>query len=64
MKSQESDNRNPAEPARDPDLVGAEAAMRRASERARRRVFDGGGTLAVFEDGRIVWVRTDDESLS
>ena len=64
MKSQKTENENPGEPARDPDLAGAEAAMRRAAERARRRAADSGGTMAVFEDERIVWVKADGEAAS
>ena len=39
---------------RDPDLVGAEVAMRRAAELARRRAEETAGMVAVFKDGQIV----------
>ena len=39
---------------RDPDLAGAEVAMRRAAERARRRAEETSGAVAVFNDGEIV----------
>ncbi len=64
MKPRESDDRRPAASARDPDLAGAEAAMRRAAERARRRAWENGGAIAVFEDGRIVWVKADGKTSS
>ena len=44
---------------RDPDLVGAEIAMRRAAERARRHAFETIGAVAVFKDGRVVWEKAD-----
>ncbi|MDE0111852.1 MAG: hypothetical protein OXI87_00235 [Albidovulum sp.] len=61
MKPQNSENRESAEPDRDPDLAGAEAAMRRAAARAHRRAADGDRSIAVFENGRIVWVKPNDE---
>jgi len=42
------------EKSRDPDLVGAEVAMRRAAELARRRAEETAGAVAVFKDGKIV----------
>ena len=39
---------------RDPDFIGAEAALRRAAERARRRAAETTGTVAVYRDGKIV----------
>ena len=39
---------------RDPDLVGAEAAMLRAANRARRRAEETTGSVAVYKDGKIV----------
>ena len=63
MKPRKSENERPAEPARDPDLAGAEAAMHRAAERARRRAADNGTRLALYENGQIVWVKLDRDSL-
>ncbi len=42
---------------RDPDFVGAEAAMHRAAERARRRAQETTGEMPVFRDGKIVMVK-------
>ena len=56
MKPRTSEDRKPAEAPRDPDLVGAEAAMLRAAARARRRAAENGTPIAVFEDGKIIWV--------
>jgi hypothetical protein len=39
---------------RDPDLVGAEEAMRRAAKRARQRAAETTGSVAVYKDGKIV----------
>ena len=39
---------------RDPDLAGAEVAMRRAAKRARRRAAEITGWVAVYKDGKIV----------
>ena len=50
------------EKSRDPDLVGAEVAMRRAAERARRRAEETAGTVAVFKDGRIVQEKPSKQS--
>ena len=39
---------------RDPDFAGAEVALRRAAERARRRAAETTGSVAVYRDGKIV----------
>lgn len=44
-----------AKKSRDQDLIGAEAAMLRASKRARRRAIETTGSVAIFRDGEIVW---------
>ncbi len=54
MTSRNQENRNPSKKLRDPDLIGAEAAMLRASERARRRAIDTSGSVAIFRNGKIV----------
>lgn len=45
-------------PARDPDLVGSEAALRRAVTRAREQARRSTGYVVVYRDGKIVedWV--------
>ncbi len=45
-------------PARDPDLVGSEAALRRAAQRAREQARRSAGYVVVYRDGKIVedWV--------
>ncbi len=47
-----------AAPARDPDLVGSEAALRRAGQRAREQARRSAGYVVVYRDGKIVedWV--------
>ena len=42
-------------PARDPDLVNSEAALRRAREEARGSV----GYVVIYRDGKIVEDRLD-----
>jgi hypothetical protein len=43
---------------RDPDLVGSEAALRRAVTRAREQARRSAGYVVVYRDGKIVedWV--------
>ena len=52
---QKQENQEAMEKQRDPDLVGAEAAMYRAAKRARRRAMETIGAVAVFRDGKVVW---------
>lgn len=62
MKPDGSDDRKPAETPRDPDLARATAAMHRAARCARRRAAENETPVPVFEDGRVVWVRVDEEA--
>ena len=41
---------------RHPDFVGAEAALKRAAIKARRRAIETSGSVAIFRDGKIVHV--------
>ena len=59
MTVQEHENKGPTTKPRDPDFVGAEAAMRRAAVKARRRAFRTIGKVAVFIDGKVVWQKPD-----
>ena len=47
---------------RDPDLVGAEIALRRAAERVRQRAAEIGSTVVVVRDGKVVWEKVDGTS--
>ncbi len=58
MTTRKQGNREPTKKPRDPDLVGAEAAMRRAAKIARRRAIETSGFVAVFKDGKIVHEKT------
>ncbi len=49
-----SQNQKSTREPRDPDLVGAAVAMRRAARRSRRRAAESTGSVAVFKDGKIV----------
>ena len=55
MTTRKQGNRNSARKSRDRDLIGADAAMLRASERARRRAIETIGSVAILRDGEIVW---------
>ena len=52
-------NRGTAHNSRDPDFAGAEAALRRAAERSRRRALETIGAVAALRDGKVVWERAD-----
>ena len=62
MTTQKPDDPESSEKSRkprDPDFIGAEAALSRAAERARRRAFETIGAVAVFKNGRVVWEKAD-----
>ena len=59
MTTRKEGNEEQAEQSRDADLVGAEAALRRAVERSRRRAMESIGAVAAFRDGKVVWERAD-----
>ena len=63
MTTREQDTPEPAKQPRDPDFVGAEAAMHRAAKIARRRAMETSGAVAVFRDGKMVWVQVDDDGI-
>ena len=54
-----SQNQKSPKKSRDPDLVGAEVALRRAAERVRRRAAETGSTVVVVRDGKVVWEKVD-----
>lgn len=64
MKPRKPENEKLPEHTRDPDFVGAEAALRRAAERARRRAAACGNDIAIFQDGKVVWVKPYGETQS
>lgn len=64
MKPRKPENEKLPEPDPDPDIVGADAALRRAAERARRRAAACGNDIAIFQDGKIVWVKPDGDKES
>lgn len=53
-----NEGKNDRAPARDPDLVGSEAALRRAVIRAHEQARRSVGYVVVYRDGKIVedWV--------
>ena len=59
MTVQKQEKRGLAQNSRDPDFAGAEAALRRAVERSRRRAMETIGAVAVFRNGKVVWERAD-----
>ena len=54
-----SQNQKSTKKPRDPDLVGAEIALRRAAERVRRRAAETGSAVVVVRDGKVVWEKPD-----
>ena len=56
---QDSTQQNPVDRTRDPDIVGAEAALRRAAVRARQRAFEKVGAVVVVIDGKLMWEWAD-----
>ena len=59
MTTWKEGNEEQAEQSRDTDRIGAEAALRRAVERSRRRAMETIGAVAAFRDGKVVWERAD-----
>ena len=57
------DRRSPGERGDDPDLAGADAALRRAAERVRREAAAAGQAVVVFKDGEVVWEKPGREYL-
>ena len=57
-----SQNQKSTKNPRDPDLVGAEIALRRAAERVRQRAAETGSTVVVVKDGKVVWEKVDGTS--
>ena len=55
-------NQKSTKKSRDPDLVGAEIALRRAAERVRQRAAEIGSTVVVVRDGKVVWEKVDGTS--
>ena len=41
----------------DPDMAGADAAILRAAKRARLRAAANGTPVAIWQDGKVVWVK-------
>lgn len=54
-----SQNQKSTKKPRDPDLVGAEVALRRAAERIHRRAAETGSAVVVVRDGKVVWEKVD-----
>lgn len=52
------ESKKSGKPERDPDMVGSEAALRRAAQRAREQARKSAGYVVVFRGGKIVedWV--------
>ncbi|MDE2741283.1 MAG: hypothetical protein OXI58_06830 [Gemmatimonadota bacterium] len=57
-----SQNQKSTKKSRDPDLVGAEIALRRAAERVRQRAAETGSTVVVVRDGKVVWEKVNGTS--
>ena len=59
MTVQKQGKRGSDQNSRDPDFAGAEAALRRAAERSRRRAMETIGAVAALRDGKVVWETVD-----
>ena len=55
------DRISPGERGDDPDLAGADAALRRAARRVRREAAAARREVVVFKDGEIVWEKPSRE---
>ena len=56
MNDRQQDNQGLNGKSRDPMMAGAEAAMRRAAYIARKRAIETTGSVAIYEDGEVVYV--------
>ena len=56
MNDREQTDHKRTKRPRDPDFIGAEAALRRAGVKARQRAIETSGSYAVYRDGEIVHV--------
>ena len=55
MTMQEQHDGHQPMKSQDSDFIGALAALRRASVKARRRAFETTGSVAIVKDNRVVW---------
>ena len=55
MDKQNDEARKAAEGERPAHFVGAEAALRRAAEKARKRAIETTGSVPTWRDGKIVY---------
>ena len=52
------------EPSKEPDLLAlAEAALIRAQQRAHEKAKQSGGKIAIWEDGKVVHIEPQPESI-
>jgi len=56
MSNQTVDSRKESK-KRDPDMVSAEIAMKRAAAKARQKAYQVGAGVVVWKDGRVIEVR-------
>ena len=50
-----AEDKKEAKRPRSKDLIGAEAALRRAAVKARRRAIETTGSVPTWRDGKIVY---------
>ena len=55
MNEQHTEDKKAAKRPRSKDLIGAEAALRRAAIKARRRAIETTGSVPTWKDGKIVY---------
>ncbi len=54
-EKQGREERKPVKTPRPAHFVGAEAALRRAAVKARRRAIENTGSVPVWKDGKIIY---------
>lgn len=52
--SQQNSKPGPSKKPRDPDLAGAEAAMKRAARKAQERARQVGSAVVVWQEGVLI----------
>ncbi len=55
MSEQQTEGKKAKKRPRSKDFIGAEAALRRAAMKARRRAIETTGSVPTWRDGKIVY---------